>query len=359
MGRPLLLQCEAQFPIRDVLGCGLGLRTKFMRRREFITLLGGATTAWPLAAQAQQAGGMRRVGVLMGYAETDPAAQAQVAALGQELQKLGWEEGRNIRIDVRFPAADAGRVRAILMELMSLTPDVLVSNTNFVTAVVQAEARTIPIVFIFVADPVSSGFVSNDARPNGNLTGFANWDSPAMSGKWLELLKEVAPQVERVGFMMHPETPAHIRHFKSAEALAPALKVKLVALGVHDAHEIEQSLTAFAAERNGGVVVAPHAVTLTNRDLIIALAARLRLPTLYSLAFYVKAGGLISYGLDPLDQFRQGAGYIDRILRGAKPADLPVQYPTKLQLVVNLKTAKTLGLTIPEAFLLRADEVIE
>jgi putative ABC transport system substrate-binding protein len=359
MGRPLLLQCEAQFPIRDVLGCGLGLRTKFMRRREFITLLGGATTAWPLAAQAQQAGGMRRVGVLMGYAETDPAAQAQVAALRQELQKLGWEEGRNIRIDVRFPAADAGRVRAILMELMSLTPDVLVSNTNFVTAVVQAEARTIPIVFIFVADPVSSGFVSNDARPNGNLTGFANWDSPAMSGKWLELLKEVAPQVERVGFMMHPETPAHIRHFKSAEALAPALKVKLVALGVHDAHEIEQSLTAFAAERNGGVVVAPHAVTLTNRDLIIALAARLRLPTLYSLAFYVKAGGLISYGFDPLDQFRQGAGYIDRILRGAKPADLPVQYPTKLQLVVNLKTAKTLGLTIPEAFLLRADEVIE
>jgi putative ABC transport system substrate-binding protein len=359
MGRPLLLQCEAQFPIRDVLGCGLGLRTKFMRRREFITLLGGATTAWPLAAQAQQAGGMRRVGVLMGYAETDPAAQAQVAALRQELQKLGWEEGRNIRIDVRFPAADAGRVRAILMELMSLTPDVLVSNANFVTAVVQAEARTIPIVFIFVADPVSSGFVSNDARPNGNLTGFANWDSPAMSGKWLELLKEVAPQVERVGFMMHPETPAHIRHFKSAEALAPALKVKLVALGVHDAHEIEQSLTAFAAERNGGVVVAPHAVTLTNRDLIIALAARLRLPTLYSLAFYVKAGGLISYGFDPLDQFRQGAGYIDRILRGAKPADLPVQYPTKLQLVVNLKTAKTLGLTIPEAFLLRADEVIE
>jgi putative tryptophan/tyrosine transport system substrate-binding protein len=204
-----------------------------------------------------------------------------------------------------------------------------------------------------------SKYLFNNARPNGNLTGFANWDSPAISGKWLELLKEVAPQVERVGFMMHPETPAHIRHFKSAEALAPALKVKLVALGVHDAHEIEQSLTAFAAERNGGVVVAPHAVTLTNRDLIIALAARLRLPTLYSLAFYVKAGGLISYGFDPLDQFRQGAGYIDRILRGAKPADLPVQYPTKLQLVVNLKTAKTLGLTIPEAFLLRADEVIE
>ena len=330
-----------------------------MRRREFITLLGGAAAAWPLATQAQQAGRMRRVGVLMGYAETDPAAQAQIAALRQELQKLGWEEGRNIRIDVRFPAADTGRVRAILMELMSLTPDVLVANTNFVTAVVQAEVRTIPIVFIFIADPVGSGFVSNDARPNGNLTGFANWDSPAMSEKWLELLKEVAPQVERIGFMMHPETPAHIRHFKFAEAVAPVLKIKLVALSVHDADEIERTMAAFAAEGNGGVIVAPHAVTLTNRALIVALAARLRLPALYPLAFYAKAGGLISYGLDPVNQFQQGAGYVDRILRGAKPADLPVQYPTKFQLVVNLKTAKTLGLVIPESFLLRADEVIE
>jgi putative ABC transport system substrate-binding protein len=330
-----------------------------LKRRDLITLFGSAVAAWPFAARAQQAERMRRVGVLMGYAETDPAAQAQIAALRQELQKLGWDEGRNIRIDVRFPAADAGRVHAILMEFMSLTPDVLVSNTNLVTAVVQAEVRTIPIVFIFVGDPVGSGFVSNDARPNGNLTGFANWDSEAMSGKWLELLKEVAPQVERVGFMMHPETPAHIRYFKSAEALAPALKVKLVALGVHDADEIERGLTAFAAERNGGIVVGPHAVTLTNRDLIVALAARLRLPALYPLAFYAKAGGLISYGFDPVNQFQQGAGYVDRILRGAKPADLPVQYPTKLQLVVNLKTAKTLGLTIPESFLLRADEVIE
>jgi putative ABC transport system substrate-binding protein len=204
-----------------------------------------------------------------------------------------------------------------------------------------------------------SKYLFNNARPNGNLTGFANWDSPAISGKWLELLKEVAPQVERVGFMMHPETPAHIRHFKSAEALAPALKVKLVALGVHDADEIERAMAALAAEGNGGVIVGPHAVTLTNRDLIVALAARLRLPALYPLAFYAKAGGLISYGFDPVNQFQQGAGYVDRILRGAKPADLPVQHPTKLQLVVNLKTAKTLGLAIPESFLLRADEVIE
>jgi putative ABC transport system substrate-binding protein len=330
-----------------------------MKRRKFITLLGGAAVAWPLAARAQQPERMRRVGVLMGYAESDAAAQTQVAALRQELRKLGWEEGRNIRLDVRFPAADAGKVRAILMELMSLTPDVLVSNTNLVTAVVQSEVRTIPIVFIFVGDPVGSGFVSNDARPNGNLTGFANWDSPAISGKWLELLKEVAPQVERVGFVMHPETAALMKYFKFAEALAPALKVELVALGVHDAAEIERGLIAFAAERNGGVIVGPHAVTLTNRDLIVALAARLRLPALYPLAFYARAGGLISYGFDPVTQFEQGAGYVDRILRGTKPADLPVQYPTKLQLVINLKTAKTLGLTIPESFLLRADEVIE
>jgi putative ABC transport system substrate-binding protein len=294
----------------------------------------------------------------MGYAETDAAAQPLVAALRQELQNLGWDEGRNIRIDVRFPAADAGRVRATLMELMSPTPDVLVSNTNLVTTVVQAEVRTIPIVFISVGDPVGSGFVSNEARPNSNLTGFANWER-SMSGKWLGLLKDVAPQIERVGFMMHPETIASFMFFKSGEAAALALKIKPVGLGVHDADDIERTLTAFAAEGNSGLVVTPHAVTFTNRDLIVALAARLRLPALYPLAFYTKAGGLISYGFDPVNQFQQGAGYVDRILRGAKPADLPVQYPTKFQLVINLKTAKTLGLAIPESFLLRADEVIE
>jgi putative ABC transport system substrate-binding protein len=263
-----------------------------MRRREFITLLGAA--AWPVAASAQQPERMRRIGVLMGYAESDPAAQAQVAVLRQELRKLGWEEGRNIRVDVRFPGADADKVRVVLIELMSLTPDLLVTNTNLVTAVVQAEVRTTPIVFIFVGDPVGSGFVSNDARPNGNLTGFANWDSQAMSGKWLELLKEVAPQIERIGFMIHPQTPALIKYFKFAEEQAPALKIKLVALDVHNAGEIERGLTEFAAERSGGVVVGPHAVTLTNRDLIVALAARLRIPALYPLAFYAKSGGMAS-----------------------------------------------------------------
>jgi putative ABC transport system substrate-binding protein len=329
-----------------------------LKRREFITLLGSAAAAWPLAARAQQPERMRRIGVLMGYAETDPAAQAQVATLRQELQKLGWDEGRNIHIDVRFPGADVGRVRTALMQLMSLAPDVLVSNTNLVTEVVQAEVRTIPIVFISVGDPVGSGYVNNEARPNGNLTGFANWES-SISGKWVELLKEVAPQVGRVGLMMHPETPASLDFFKFAEARAPALKSKLVGLAVHDADEIKRTLTAFAGESNGGLVVTPHAVTLTNRDLIVALSARLRLPAIYPLAFYAKAGGLISYGFDVLHQFQQGAGYVDRILRGAKPADLPVQHPTKFQLVVNLKTAKAIGLAIPESFLLRADEVIE
>ena len=327
-----------------------------MRRREFIAGLAGATL--PLAARAQQPERMRRIGVLMGYADTDTAAQAQVVALRQELQKLGWEEGRNIRIDVRFPGSDAGRVRTTLMELMSLTPDVLVSNTNLVTAAVQAEVRTIPVIFLTVADPVGSGFVSNETRPNANLTGFANWES-SMSGKWLELFKEVVPQVERVGYMMHPETPASVDFFRFAEARAPALKIKLVGLGVHDADEIERTLTAFAAEGNGGLIVSPHAVTFTNRDLIVALAARLRLPALYSLAFYAKAGGLMSYGFDPINQFQRGAGYVDRILRGAKPVDLPVQYPTKYELVINLSTAKALGLSIPEAFLFRADKVIE
>jgi putative tryptophan/tyrosine transport system substrate-binding protein len=329
-----------------------------MRRRQVISLLGGTALAWPLAAPAQQTAGIRRVGVLMGYAETDPAAQAQVTAFRQELQKLGWEEGRSIRVDVRFPGTDAGRVRVMLMELISLTPDVLVSNSNLVTAVVQAEVHTTPIVFISIGDPVLSGFVSNEARPNSNLTGFANWNM-SISGKWLELLKEVVPQVKRVGFMVHPETVSSIGFFKFAEAVSPALNVKPVLLGVHDADEIERALTAFAAEGNSGFIATPNSVTFTNDDLIVALAARLRLPALYPFASYAKEGGLISYGIDPVNQFQQGARYVDRILRGAKPSDLPVQYPTKFQLVVNLKTAKTLGLAIPETFLVRADEVIE
>jgi putative ABC transport system substrate-binding protein len=328
-----------------------------MKRREFITLLGGVA-AVPVSVRAEQSERVRRIGVLMGYAESDPAAQAQVAALREQMQKLGWEDGRNISIHIRFPGGDARAVRTALLDLMSLTPDVLVTNTNLVTEVVQAEVRTIPIVFISIGDPVGSGFVTNEAHPNSNLTGFANWE-PSMSGKWLGLFQEVAPRVERIGFLVQPETPASFAMFKFAEALTPAPKAKLVALGVHDANEIERTIVAFAAEGNGGIIVIPHAVTLTNRDLIVALAARLRLPALYPLAFYAEAGGLISYGFDTVNQFQRGAEYVDRILHGAKPADLPVQYPTKFQLVVNLRTAKTLGLAIPESFLQRADEVIE
>jgi ABC-type uncharacterized transport system substrate-binding protein len=330
-----------------------------VKRREFIGLLVvGAAGACSFAARAEPSDRMRRIGVLMGYAETDPSAQAQVEALRQELQKLGWEEARNILIDVHFPAADAGRVRATLTELMSLAPDVLVTNTNLVTAVVQAEVRTIPIVFIGIGDPVGAGFVSDEARPTGNLTGFANW-RPSLGEKWVELLKEIAPQVERVGVLMHPEEPINVQFFKFAEAAAPALKVKPVALGVHDTDEIKRALTSFAAEGNGGFIVIPHAVTLFNRDLIVALATRLRLPALYPLAFYAKAGGLISYGVDQVNQFQRGAEYVDRILRGAKPADLPVQYPTKFQLVVNLATAKALGLAIPASVLSLADALVE
>jgi putative ABC transport system substrate-binding protein len=329
-----------------------------LKRREFVTLLGGAAS-WPFAANAQQRGRMGRIGVLMGYPERDPAAQAQVAAFRQELRRLGWEEGRNVQIDVRFPAADVDRVRTILLELMKLRPDVLVSNTKLVTEVLREEVHTTPIIFIYVGDPVGSGFVRTDAHPDGNLTGFANWDSPAMSGKWLELLKEIAPKVERVGFMMHPENAPLVAFFKSAEAVAPSLKLELVPLRVHDAGEIERSVIAFATERNGGIVVGPHAVTLSNSNLIVALAARLRLPALYPSALFPKAGGLISYGPDPVTEFREGAGYVDRILRGAKPVDLPVQYPTKYELIINLKTATALGLDVPFLMQQRADQLIE
>jgi putative ABC transport system substrate-binding protein len=244
------------------------------------------------------------------------------------------------------------------MELMGLKPDLMVANSNFVTTILQAEVRSVPLLFIGVGDPIGTGLVTNFARPTGNVTGFAT-NEPSMGSKWLQTLKEVAPQVEHVGFMLAPEGPANVGFLKAAEAAAPSLKVGLTALGVHHADEIERSVSAFAAEPNRGLVIAPTVVTFVNSKLIIELAARYRLPAIYSFATYPKAGGLISYGLDQVDQFRQGAAYADRILKGAKVAELPVQYPTKFELVVNLKTAKVLGITIPDLFLQRADEVIE
>jgi putative ABC transport system substrate-binding protein len=328
-----------------------------MRRRKFVALLGGVVAAWPLAARTQPRA-MSRIGVVMGLKESDPVAQTLVAALQQGLQELGWTQGRNIAIDVRYATDDREQIRALAVELMGLKPDLMVSNANLVTAILQAEVRTVPLLFIGVGDPVGSGFVTNLARPTGNVTGFAT-NEPSMGGKWLATLREIAPQVEHVGFMLAPEGPANVGFLKAAEAAAPSLKVRLTALGVHSTDEIERSVSTFAVEPNRGLIIAPTVATLVNSKLIVELAARYRLPAIYSRADYPRAGGLISYGPDQVDQFRQGAAYADRILKGAKVADLPVQYPTKFELVVNLKTAKALGLDVSPSLLARADEVIE
>jgi putative ABC transport system substrate-binding protein len=332
-----------------------------IRRRVFITLLGGAATLsprWQLAAHAQQTERLRRVGLVMGYIVSDPEGQAQVAAFRQELQSLGWTEGRNIQIDIRYATDVPSQIRALADELMDLKPDLMVSNTNLVTAVLQAKVRTVPLLFIGVSDPIGSGFVTDLARPAGNVTGFAYFEH-SMGSKWLETLSEIAPRVEHVGFILHPETAPNLGFLKAAETAAPSLKVKLTPLGVHSAEQIVRSVTAFAGEANRGLIIAPHAVTFVNRDLIVDLSARYLLPTIYPLAFYARAGGLLSYGVNPIVGFRAGAAYVDRILKGAKPADLPVQHPTRFELVINLKTAKALGLEVPLHLQQLADEVIE
>jgi putative tryptophan/tyrosine transport system substrate-binding protein len=327
-----------------------------MRRREFIILIGG-TAMWPLAAPAQQRMRVRRIGVVMAYAESDPNGQVQVAAFRDQLQRLGWIEGSNIGIDFRYASDDPARIRALALELLGLGPDLMVSNSNLVTTILQSEVRSIPLVFVSVSDPIGSGFVTDLARPTGNVTGFANFQ-PSMGSKWLEKLREIAPQVERVGFMLHPEPP-NIGYLNSAEVAAPSLKIKLVGLEVHDSNEIERALAGFAGQPGSGLVIAPNVVTFANSALIVALAARYRLPAIYPFAFYVKEGGLMSYGFDAADQFRQGAVYVDKILRGAKPADLPVQHPTKFEMIINRKTAKALGLDITPMLLAEADEVID
>jgi putative ABC transport system substrate-binding protein len=329
-----------------------------VKRRQFITLLGGAAAAWPLAARAQQPDRMRRIGVLMGYPEGDPQAQANVTALRQGLQNLGWTEGRNVQIDYRWAGGDPDKARTFARELIGLMPDVIVPSTNQVTRILQQETRTVPIVFAFVGDPVGSGFVASLARPGKNITGFANFEN-SIGSKWVELFKEIAPRSERVGFVFNPDAAPNVGFFHAAESAAPSLAIKLAALAVRDATDIEQDITAFASEPDGGLIVAPHAVTLGNRKLIIELAVRHRLPAVYSDRYFAESGGLVSFGNNTADLFRRAASYIDLIFKGAKPADLPVQLPTKFELVVNLKTAKTLGLIISESFLTRADEVIE
>jgi len=326
-------------------------------RRKFISTLGGIAVAWPLAARAQQPERMRRVGVVMGYAESDPNGQLQVTAFRQQLRKLGWVEGSNVRIDFRFARDDPDRIKALAVELLGLAPDVIVSNSNLVTTILQSEIRTIPLVFISVSDPVGSGFVTDLARPTGNVTGFANFQS-TMGSKWLDLLRQIAPRVQSVGLLLHPEPP-NFGYLKSAEEAARSFNIKVVSLAVQGRADVEAAITKIAAEPDPGLIVAPNAVTFANSNFIVALAARHHVPAIYPFAFYSKAGGLISYGFDAVAQFQQGAEYVDKLLKGAKPTELPVQFPTKFDVIVNLKTAKALGLTIPESFLSLADEVIE
>jgi putative ABC transport system substrate-binding protein len=329
-----------------------------VRRRAFITLLGGAAAAWPLAARAQQADRVRRIGVLTSLSMDDPASQARLTTLQQGLQQLGWTESRNIQIDWRWGAGSADNLRKYAVEIVALAPDVIVANgTAAVTSLLQA-TRALPIVFTDVPDPVGAGFVDTLARPGGNATGFMLFEY-GMSGKWLELLKEIAPGVTRAAVLRDPSITAGVGQFAAIQSVAPLLRVELRPVDVRDAGEIERGVTAFARGSNGGLIVASSPLAAVHRDLIIGLAARHRLPAVYSFRYYVISGGLIAYGPDPNDPFRSAAGYVDRILKGEKPADLPVQTPTKYELVINLKTAKALGLEVPPTLLARADEVIE
>jgi putative ABC transport system substrate-binding protein len=326
-----------------------------MRRREFISLLGGAAAAWPLAARAQQ--GMRRIGVLVGLAENDPEMKERLARLRQGLEKLGWTEGSNLRIDYRFAPAGA-QARLLARELVALQPDVIFTQSTPATAAMQLETSTIPVVFGGVADPIGSGFVTSLSRPGGNLTGLLQYEE-GITGKWLAMLKEISPNLKRAALVANPRTTPFAYFVDSAKALAPSLAIDLVLKPVDDAADLERAIETFAREPDGGLVLPPDTTTVVHRDLIVALAARYRLPAVYGIRVFVAAGGLMSYATDFIDLFRQAALYVDHILRGAKPADLPVQTPTKYETTLNLKTAKALGLTVPPGLMVAADEVIE
>ncbi len=328
-----------------------------MKRRDFITLFGGAS-ALPLAARAQQGERMRRIGVLSSLAADDPETQARHAAFLQGLQEWGWTTGRNVQIDYRWGAGDPDRFRKYALELVALAPDVILATGSPVTAALLQATRTVPIVFTQVPDPVANGFVANLAQPGGNATGFTVYEY-GTSAKWIELLKEIAPRVTRAAVLRDPAIASGIGQLAAIQGVAPTLGMEVRPVGVRDAGEIERAVTAFAREPNGGLIVLASPLAIVQRDLIITLAARHRLPAVYSRRFFVTSGGLISYGPDSIEPYRRAAGYVDRILKGEKPADLPVQAPTKYELVINVKTAKALGLDVPATVLARADEVIE
>ena len=328
-----------------------------MRRRAFISLLGGAVV-WPAVTRAQPPERMRRIGVLMFLAEDDPGAKARIAAFIEGLQQLDWTLGRNVQIEIRWDAADAVRSRKYAAELVALAPDVIVAAGSETTAALREATRTLPIVFVAVSDPVGAGYVASLARPGGNVTGFT-FVEYGMSGKWLELLKEIAPRVTRAAILRDPTLPVGTGQLGAIQSAAPSLGVETSPIDTRDAGEIERSITDFARTPNAGLVLVAVPGAIVNRKLIISLAAQHRLPAVYFQSIFARDGGLISYGPDPVALFRQAAGYVDRILKGEKPADLPVQAPTKYELAINLKTAKALGITVPPSLLARADEVIE
>jgi ABC-type uncharacterized transport system substrate-binding protein len=331
-----------------------------MQRREFITLIGGAaaTTAWPLAARGQQNERIRRIGVLMGQAADDQQGQARATAFMQALQNLGWVDSRNVQIDVRWGAGNSEEIRRHASELVALRPDVIIASGSATVGPLLQATNAVPIVFVVVPDPVGAGFVDSLARPGGNTTGFAIFEY-GIGAKWLELLKEIAPRIKRVAVLRDAAIAAGVGQFGAIQSAAPALGVELSPVNVRDAGEIERAVATFARLPDGGLIVTGSSLAAVHRDLIVMVAARHNLPTVYYEKFFVSAGGLLSYGPDLVDQHRAAATYVDRILKGEKPADLPVQAPTKYELAINLKSAKTLGLTIPPALLARADEVIE
>jgi putative tryptophan/tyrosine transport system substrate-binding protein len=329
-----------------------------VRRRELMATLGGAAFAWPLLGRTQQLKKMRRIGVLMLLAAEDAVAKARIVTFQQSLRQLGWIDGNNLQIDYRWSTGDSDQVRKDAVDLVALAPDVLLATGSSSVAALQQATRTVPIVFALVSDPVGAGFVDSLPRPGSNATGFTNFEY-VISAKWLELLKQIAPGLTRVAVLRDSAIAAGAGQLGAMQAVAPSLGVELSPIGVRDAGEIERAIAAFARSPNGGLILTASALAPVHRDLIITLAARHRLPAVYYERYFAADGGLISYGPDQLDQYRRAAGYVDRILKGEKAANLPVQSPAKYELVVNLKTAKELGLTIPETILVRADEVIE